>query len=89
MIEENIIKETCSHLNLTYKQLAESIGYGEGALKTAASTGKVSSPLNRAIEMHLELLELKAYKASSENIRKEFYSWIVDSKKVKDTTKIL
>lgn len=33
--ETNIIKTVCKALNFTYAQLAEQIGYTEGALKTS------------------------------------------------------
>ena len=57
--EENLIKATCKELNLTYKQLGELIGYGEGAIKNSASTGNVSEPMRKAIELYKETLNLK------------------------------
>ncbi|AXH16377.1 transcriptional regulator [Malaciobacter mytili LMG 24559] len=57
--EQNIIKKTCKELGLTYAQLAEQIGYSEGNINKVASTGNVSEPLKKAIEMYLENLELK------------------------------
>ena len=55
----NPIKNTCKELNLTYKQLGEAIGYGEGAIKNSASTGNVSEPMRKAIELYKETLNLK------------------------------
>lgn len=57
--EQNIIKKTCKELGLTYAQLAEEIGYGEGALKVAVSNSKISKPMQKAIEMYLEIKDLK------------------------------
>ena len=59
MSDENIIKKVCKELNLTYKQLGELIGYGEGAIKNSASTGNISNTMSKALELYLENLELK------------------------------
>ena len=56
---DNIIKRVCKELGLTYKELGEKIGYSEGAIKTAASTGKISEPLKKAIELYLKKEELE------------------------------
>jgi len=58
-MNENLIKQTCKELGLTYKQLGEAIGYSEGAIKTAVSTDKVSEPMQKAIELYLKNLELQ------------------------------
>lgn len=55
----NIIKQVCKDLSLTYKNLAFDIGYKPDTINKAASTGKVSEQLQRAIEMYLENLKLK------------------------------
>ena len=57
--EQNIIKKMCQELRLTYRQLGEAIGYSEGAINKAARQEKISEPLTKAIELHLENLELK------------------------------
>jgi|GEM_PF-1585290 hypothetical protein cfetvA_04475 len=57
--EQNLIKQTCKELNLTYKQLGEAIGYSESALNNAARQEKISEPLKRAIELYLENLKLQ------------------------------
>ena len=69
-MQENIVKKVCKELGLTYKQLGEKIGYSEGALKTAASTGKISEPLKKAIELYLENLELKKELQNYEKLKK-------------------
>ena len=55
----NIVKQTAKELGMTYKQLGEAIGYGEGTINKIASTGEVSQPIQKAIELYIETLELK------------------------------
>lgn len=59
MIEEqtNIVKRTCKELGITYKELSEAIGYGESSVNGAATRGKVSEPMAKAIELYLKTLE--------------------------------
>ena len=59
MSDENLIKQTCKELNLTYKQLWELIGYGEEAVSKAARTDNISATMNKALLLYLENLELK------------------------------
>lgn len=59
MSDENLIKQTCKELNLTYKQLGELIGYGEEAVSKAARTDNISATMNKALLLYLENLELK------------------------------
>ena len=57
--KENIVKQTCKELNLTYKQLGEAIGYSESAINNAARQEKISEPLTKAIELYRENLKLQ------------------------------
>ncbi|MEA3315417.1 MAG: transcriptional regulator [Campylobacterota bacterium] len=57
--EENIIKKTCKELGLTYRELGEKIGYGEGALKMSVSNQKVSEPMKKSIYLYMENLQLR------------------------------
>ena len=57
--KENLIKQTCKELNLTYKQLGEAIGYGEEAVSKAARTDNISATMNKSLLLYLENLELK------------------------------
>lgn len=66
----NIIKQVCKDLSLTYKNLAFDIGYKPDTINKAASTGKVSEQLQRAIEMYLENLKLK-HELNDFNVMKE------------------
>jgi transcriptional regulator with XRE-family HTH domain len=70
MENENIVKHTAKELGLTYKELGEAIGYGEGAIKQAA-TGEISRPMKKAIELlrenmalRLEIKQVKEFKAA-------------------------
>ncbi|WP_423903221.1 transcriptional regulator [Campylobacter showae] len=75
-MSENIIKTTCKELGLTYKQLGEAIGYGEGAIKNSASTGNVSEPMAHAIKMYRQILELEREVADSESIKESLKKWL-------------
>lgn len=61
MSDENLIKQTCKELNLTYKQLGEAIGFNGDTLNNMASkpNDKLSTQLVRAIELYKETLSLK------------------------------
>lgn len=56
---ENIIKKTCKELGLTYAQLADEIGYKSDTVNSVASRGNISDSMKKAIEMYLEIKNLK------------------------------
>lgn len=58
-LNPNIIKQVCKDLNMTYKALSNEIGYKPDTINKAASSGKVSEQLQKAINMYLENLRLK------------------------------
>lgn len=58
----NIVKETAKELGMTYKQLGDAIGYTEGALKAASSSGKTSDQMAIAIKLYAENVFLKREK---------------------------
>jgi len=58
-LNPNIIKQVCKDLNITYKALSNEIGYKPDTINKAASSGKVSEQLQKAITMYLENLKLK------------------------------
>lgn len=72
----NIVKRVCKELGLTYKQLGEAIGYGEGAIKNSASTGNVSEPMAHAIKMYKRILELEHEVADSEAVKENLKRWL-------------
>jgi len=59
MTEPNVIKQVCADFNLSYKDLAEEIGYGEDTIKKSASSGKMSKPFKKAIKLYIENQKLK------------------------------
>ena len=65
----NLIKKTCKELGLTYRELAEIIGYSEATLNKNASTGEVSKSIETAIKLYLETLELKKDLAKYEALK--------------------
>ncbi len=75
---ENIVKKVCKELGLTYRELGEAIGYSEGAIKTAAASGKVSEPMQRAIELYLRNLELEKELQEAKQIREILKKWIAE-----------
>jgi len=58
-VKMNLIKEVCGTQGLTYRELGEKIGYSEETLKNCASTGKISEPMLRSIELYNENIGLK------------------------------
>ena len=66
---ENIVKKTCKELGLTYKELAEKIGYSEGGLKNAAASDSVTINIEHAIKMYLKILELEAEVKEMQQLR--------------------
>lgn len=59
--EENIIKKVCREYSLTYKKLAEELGYSEGSIANSARKENNDLPLNvkRSIELFYENIEYK------------------------------
>ena len=55
----NLIKRVCLEQKLTYREFGEKVGFGEGAIKNAAASGKISDQLKRATEMFLEIQMLR------------------------------
>lgn len=70
------IKDFCKEQGLTYKDLAELIGFGEGAVKNAISTEKISFQMTHAINMLKRIIELEAKLKKAEAIKKDFKAWI-------------
>jgi len=61
-METNLIKRICKELGLNYGELGESIGYSGAAIKKAVQTNKVSDPMQKAIELYVQLLSIKENK---------------------------
>ena len=62
VLEENeihLVKKVSKELGLTYKELAERIGYSESNLRQSVYSNKLSTQLEKAIELYLETVDLK------------------------------
>jgi len=58
-MKENIVKQICKELDITYKELGEKIGVAEPTLRTIASTGKVSEQIEAAVKLYEKNIELE------------------------------
>ncbi|WP_033916601.1 transcriptional regulator [Campylobacter sputorum] len=70
------LKAFCKENNLTYKELADRIGYGEGAIKTAVSTGNISQPMEHAIKTYKQVLELKDELKKANEAKEILKNWL-------------
>ncbi len=69
MTEENLIKQTCKELNLTYKQLGELIGLSEGSIKRLATSDEINTQVIKSCEMLFEIKNLKEQLANTETLK--------------------
>ena len=69
MEKENLIKQVCKELNLTYKQLGEAIGLSEASIKRLAVSDEINSQVTKSCEMLLEIKNLKNQLANTENLK--------------------
>lgn len=72
------LKQFCKERNLTYKELAEKIGYGEGAIKNAVSTNNVSQPMAHAIDMFSKISELENELKKANEAKLILKTWLND-----------
>ncbi|AQW85467.1 hypothetical protein CPIN18020_0220 [Campylobacter pinnipediorum subsp. caledonicus] len=70
MEKENLIKQTCKELGLTYKQLGELIGLSEGSIKRLAVSEDVNSQVIKSCEMLIEIKNLKEKLSNTETLKK-------------------
>jgi transcriptional regulator with XRE-family HTH domain len=57
--EIHLVKRVSKELGVTYKELAEKIGYSESNLRQSVYSDKLSLQLQTAIELYIETLNLK------------------------------
>jgi transcriptional regulator with XRE-family HTH domain len=55
----HLVKRVSKELGITYKELAEKIGYSESNLRQSVYSDKLSLQLQTAIELYIETLNLK------------------------------
>ncbi|MDY6056698.1 MAG: helix-turn-helix transcriptional regulator [Campylobacter lanienae] len=70
------LKAFCKEQNLTYKELAEKIGYGEGAIKTAVSTNNISQPMQHAINMFSKISQLENELKKANEAKEILKTWL-------------
>lgn len=63
------LKAFCKERGLTYKELAERIGWSEPSLRATISSGKISDQTAAAVNLLKETMELKAELADWETIK--------------------
>ena len=57
--EIHLVKKVSKELGVTYKELADEIGYTEASLKKSVYDNKISSQLKKSIELYLRNLKLE------------------------------
>ena len=78
VLEENLIKETCKNLGLTYKELGEQIGYSESNLKSSVSRNQVSKQLEITIQLYLKTIELQKEIDNTKSFKESLKDFIKD-----------
>ena len=72
----NFIAQVSSQLGLTYKELSELIGYETTEVVEALSSGIVSKPMKKALELCVENVELKKEIENSKKIKDALKEWL-------------
>ena len=67
--EVHLVKRVSKELGMTYKELAEKIGYTESNLRKSVSQNKLSYQLEKAIELYLKTLEFQKDRDELEKIK--------------------
>ena len=67
--EVHLVKRVSKELGLTYKELGEKIGYTEGSLRRSVSTNQISSQLEKALELYLEIIKLKEKEKRANDVK--------------------
>jgi len=66
----HLVKKVSKELGITYKELAEKIGYTESNLRKSVSQNKISLQLEKAIKLYIRILELEQKLENSEKNQK-------------------
>ena len=74
--EEHLVKQVSKELGLTYKELADKIGYTESNLKNLVFKNLTTNNLKKSIELYLETLELKKEVEEAKQFRKVLKTFI-------------
>ena len=76
--EENLIKDTCKKLGLTYKELGERIGYSESNLKSSVSRNQISKQLEITINLYLKNIELQKEIENTKGFKQSLKDFLKD-----------
>ena len=74
--EVHLVKKVSKELGITYKELAEKIGYSESSLRKTVSNNTLSSQLETAIQLYLDNLKLKEELEEMEDFKDTFRTFI-------------
>ncbi|MEA2073207.1 MAG: hypothetical protein U9O86_06435 [Campylobacterota bacterium] len=72
----NFIAQVSSQLGVTYKELSELIGYETTEVVEALSSGIVSKPMRKTLELCVENVELKKEIENSKKIKDALKEWL-------------
>ena len=75
---ENLIKETCKKLGLTYKELGEKIGYSESNLKSSVSRNQISKQLEITINLYLQTIALQKEIDNTKSFKQSLKEFLKD-----------
>ena len=67
--EIHFVKKVSKELGITYKELAEKIGYSESNLRQSVYSNKLSLQLKKAIELYIETINLKKKVEEAEDFK--------------------
>jgi hypothetical protein len=68
--EVHLVKRVSKELGITYKELAENIGYTEANLKRSVSTNQISKQLKTSIELYLKTIKLEKEVEDTNQLKK-------------------
>ena len=74
--EMHLVKRVSKELGLTYKELAEQIGYTEANLKRSVSTNQISKQLQTSIELYLKTIKLEKEIADTNQLKSLINSFL-------------
>ncbi len=72
----NIIKEFSKEYNLSYKEIAETIGVSESSLRSSVSTNKISKQVKKSLELYKKILILEKELKDVKQIKDLLKSWL-------------
>lgn len=70
------IKKICKNNNLTYQQLADSIGVSESSLRSAVSNKKISKQVEKSIGMYLRIKQLETELEKANIFKQSLKTWL-------------